>query len=150
MLALAGLCVTAVGPAGCKPRGEVTDAPFTTDTARARAAELERHLKKEPKDDAAALELAHLYWLHLRAPAKATPILDRLAAAGDPAAQVSRMLLADARLDMRTTRTMARNLVARSVMILPNAASVLVVLSAVGCEPSSPVISLLAMMASLA
>ena len=111
MLALAGLCVTAVGPAGCKPRAEATEAPFTTDTARARAAELERQLKKQPKDAAAALELAHLYWLHLRAPARATPILDRLAAAGDPVAQVSRMMMADARVDMKTTRSMAQALV---------------------------------------
>jgi hypothetical protein len=41
-------------------------------------------------------------------------------------------------------------LVARSVMILPNAASVRLATSAVGSEPSSPVISLLAMMASFA
>ena len=111
MLALSGLSAVSVADAGCKSRGERTDAPFTTDTARARASELERHLKKDPKDDAAALELAHLYWLHLRAPAKATPILERLAAAGNPAAQVSRMLMADTRLDLRTTRTMAQALV---------------------------------------
>jgi len=111
MLALSGLSVMSVAEVGCKSKGERTDAPFTTDTARARAGELERHLEKAPKDHAAALELAHLYWLHLRAPAKATPILERLAAAGDPAAQVSRMLMADARLDLPTTRAMAEALV---------------------------------------
>src|SRR4029453_14127713 len=39
---------------------------------------------------------------------------------------------------------MARNLVARSVMILPNAGSVLVVGSAVGSGPPSPLISCMA------
>ena len=44
---------------------------------------------------------------------------------------------------------MARNLAARAVMILPNAGSVLLVRSAVGDEPSSSMISRMAMMAVL-
>ena len=39
MLVLAPL---ALASAACKPRGEATDAPFTADSARKRAAELER------------------------------------------------------------------------------------------------------------
>lgn len=96
---------------GCKPPARATDAPLSPDTARARAAELERHIAKNPQDDAAALELAHVYWLHLRGAAKATPILDRLAAKGDPVAQMSRMLIADARLDLRKVRDLAHALV---------------------------------------
>ena len=95
----------------CKPPARATEAPLSPDTARLRAAELERRLAKEPADDAAALELAHLQWLHLRAANKAIPTLDRLAAKGDPIAQMSRMLIADARLDLREVRDMAHALI---------------------------------------
>ena len=108
MLVLAPLASASVA---CKPRGEATDAPFTADSARKRAAELERQLAKNPKDDAAALELAHLQWLHLRATAKAVPTLDRLARQGDPVAQMSRMLIADARLDLPVVRDMAHAII---------------------------------------
>ena len=54
----------------CKPPAQATEAPLTSDTARQRAAELERLLAKDPADDGAALELAHLQWLHLRSAAK--------------------------------------------------------------------------------
>ena len=95
----------------CKPPAQATEAPLTSDTARQRAAELERLLAKDPADDGAALELAHLQWLHLRSAAKAVPTLDRLAATGDPIAQMSRMLIADARLDLRKVREMAHALI---------------------------------------
>lgn len=95
----------------CKPPAQATEAPLTSDTARLRAAELERVLAKNPADDGAALELAHLQWLHLRGAAKAMPTLDRLAAKGDPIAQMSRMLIADARLDLRKVRDMAHALI---------------------------------------
>lgn len=52
-------------------------------------------------------KLANLQWLHLRATAKAIPTFDRLAARGNPYAQVARMLIADARLDLVTVRAMA-------------------------------------------
>jgi tetratricopeptide (TPR) repeat protein len=95
----------------CKPPAQATEAPLSPDTARRRATELERHLAKNPADDGAALELAHLQWLHLRGAAKAVPTLDRLAAKGDPIAQMSRMLIADARLDLRKVRDMAQALI---------------------------------------
>ncbi len=100
-----------VAAPACKPPARATEAPLSPDTARLRAAELERRLAKEPADDAAALELAHLQWLHLRAANKAIPTLDRLAAKGDPIAQMSRMLLADARLDLREVRAQAQALI---------------------------------------
>ncbi|MBL9107038.1 MAG: tetratricopeptide repeat protein [Myxococcales bacterium] len=95
----------------CKPPARTTEAPFDADAAKARAAALERHLKQSPGDAAATRELAHLFWLHLRSPHKAAPLLDRLAAEDDPVAQVSRMLMADARLELATVRTMAQALV---------------------------------------
>jgi hypothetical protein len=100
-----------VAAPACKPPARATEAPLSPDTARLRAAALERRLAKEPADDAAALELAHLQWLHLRAANKAIPTLDRLAAKGDPIAQMSRMLLADARLDLREVRAQAQALI---------------------------------------
>ncbi|HGG57971.1 MAG TPA: tetratricopeptide repeat protein, partial [Nannocystis exedens] len=56
-------------------------------------------------------DLAHLYWLHRADAAAAIPILDDLAAKGDPVAQASRMLIAEARLDFRTARTWAQMLI---------------------------------------
>lgn len=110
MLVLAALAAPISLPA-CKHKAETTQAPFTADAARQRAAELERQLVKQPQNDAAALELANLQWLHLRATAKALPTFDRLAARGNPYAQVARMIIADARLDLVTVRSMAHALI---------------------------------------
>lgn len=95
----------------CKPPTKDTQAPMTADAARQRAAALERRLKEQPNDVDAARELAHLYWLHLRQPAKATPLLDRLAAREDPVAMMSRLMLADARLEFVKVREMAHGLI---------------------------------------
>lgn len=95
----------------CKPKEE-TRAPHTEDSARARAAALQRHLKGNPNDPVALRELAHLHWLFLKEPAKARPIFDRLAAQGDDVARASRMLFADARLDFAAVRADAKALVA--------------------------------------
>lgn len=107
----AALAAVLAATGACKPPARDTEAPFTADAARARAATLERHLKQRPDDVPAARELAHLYWLHLRSPGKATPLLDRLATGGDGVAQMSRMLIADARLDFMTVRAMAQALI---------------------------------------
>ena len=96
---------------GCKPPTKDTQAPMTADAAKLRAAALERRLKEQPSDVEAARELAHLYWLHLRQPGKAAPLLDRLAAQGDPVAQMSRLLMADARLDFIKVREMTHALI---------------------------------------
>ncbi|MFY0531425.1 hypothetical protein [Nannocystis pusilla] len=101
--------LSAAAPA-CKPR-EGTSEPHTEDSARARLKALEARLKSHPDDDAAWREAAHLHWLFLKQPDKARPILDRLAAKGDPVAQASRMIFADARLDLKTTRSMAQALI---------------------------------------
>lgn len=101
----------ALAAPACKPPARAPEAPLSPDTARLRAAELERHLAKNSGDDAAALELAQLQWVHLRATARAIPALDRLAAKGDPVAQVSRLLIADARLDLREVRKQAQALI---------------------------------------
>jgi hypothetical protein len=96
---------------GCKPPTKDTRAPMTADAAKLRAAELERRLKEQPNDVEAARELAHLYWLHLRQPSKAAPLLDRLAAQDDAVAQMSRLLMADARLDFIKVREMTHALI---------------------------------------
>ncbi|MBZ5712565.1 hypothetical protein [Nannocystis pusilla] len=103
------LLAAAAAPA-CKPR-EATQEPHTEDSARARLRALEARLKSHPDDDGAWREAAHLQWLFLKQAAKARPILDRLAAKGDMVAQASRMIFADARLDAKTTRSMAQALI---------------------------------------
>ena len=110
MLALAALAAP-ISLSACKHRGEATTAPFTESAAKARASELEKHLARHPDDDPAALELASLQWLHLRATAKAVPTFDRLASKGNPYAQLARLLIADARLDLATVRTQAQALI---------------------------------------
>ena len=110
MLALAALAAP-LSLSACKHRGEATSAPFTESAAKARAAELEKHLARHPDDDPAALELASLQWLHLRATATAVPTFDRLASKGNPYAQLARLLIADARLDLATVRTQAQALI---------------------------------------
>ena len=110
MLALAALAAP-LSLAACKHKGETTHAPFTADAAKARAAELEKQLARNPQDDVAALELASLQWLHLRQTARAVPTFDRLAAKDNPYAQLARMLIADARLDLATVRAMAHALI---------------------------------------
>lgn len=94
----------------CKPK-EATQAPHTEEAARERAAALQKHLKSNPNDDGAWRELAHLHWLFLKEPAKAAPILDKLAARGDDIARASRMLFADARLRFAAVRADAKALV---------------------------------------
>ena len=108
--ALIATALLAAAAPACKPR-EGTNEPHTEDSARARLKALEARLKSHPDDDAAWREAAHLHWLFLKQPAKARPILDRLAAKGDPVAQASRMIFADARLDLKTTRSMAQALI---------------------------------------
>ncbi|MDC0667621.1 tetratricopeptide repeat protein [Nannocystis radixulma] len=103
------LLAAAAAPA-CKPR-EATQEPHTEDSARARLRALEARLKSHPDDDGAWREAAHLQWLFLKQADKARPILDRLAAKGDMIAQASRMIFADARLDAKTTRSMAQALI---------------------------------------
>mgnify|MGYP002777825739 CR=1 FL=1 len=106
----AAFVAAALALSACRPR-EAPREPHTEATARARLTALEAHLKANPNDDAAWREAAHLHWLFLRAPDRALPILDRLAGKGDPAARAARMLLADARLDLKTVRAQAHALI---------------------------------------
>lgn len=107
------LAALALAPAlaACRPK-EATHEPHTEGSARARLAALEAHLKAHPADDAAWREAAALQWLFLRAPDKALPIFERLANKGDPVARAARMIVADARLDLKVVRAQAQALLA--------------------------------------
>ncbi|HGG57584.1 MAG TPA: hypothetical protein ENK31_07305, partial [Nannocystis exedens] len=73
--------------------------PLAQDSVDDRIKAQEAFVAKYPGDTIARRDLAHLYWLHRADAAAAIPILDDLAAKGDPVAQASRMLIAEARLD---------------------------------------------------
>lgn len=106
----AALALAAPALPACKPK-EAPQGPLSAEGARDRAAALQRHLQRQPGDDGAWRELAHLQWLYLRQADKAAPILDKLAKKGDPVAQATRLFLADARLDLSTVRAQAQALI---------------------------------------
>ena len=107
--ALAALGLAAL-IAACKPK-EAPSGPLDAESARARAAAIERHLRRHPDDRAALRDLAHLRWLYLGDLAAALPLLDRLAESGDPTSMASRMMIADARLDLVGARRWAEALI---------------------------------------
>jgi tetratricopeptide (TPR) repeat protein len=82
---------------GCRAHGESKE-PRGDDPARW-AEVLEARVARNPKDDVAWRDLAHVYWLHLGKTPSAIPILDRLAKGGDSVARLSRMLIADGRAE---------------------------------------------------
>lgn len=86
-----------LGLGACRVQGP--QAPLSDDAARAEIERLQRHLKRHPGDDDAWRELAHLHWLWVNEPEPAIEILDRLAAAGDPTARLSRTIIAHGRLE---------------------------------------------------
>jgi tetratricopeptide (TPR) repeat protein len=86
--------------AACRPKN--TDEPLSEDAARAEIARLQKHLDRHPDDNDAWRDLAHLHWLHVNEPDAAIEILDRLVDAGDPTAQLSRTVMAHARLETDT------------------------------------------------
>jgi tetratricopeptide (TPR) repeat protein len=83
--------------AACRLR--IPDAPMEADRVQAAIARLERQVARRPGDARASRDLAHLYWLHAGKTELALPLLDRLAAGGDPVARLSRALIARERLD---------------------------------------------------
>lgn len=100
----------ALGLLACKQRAAPQE-PHTEEGARARLAELQAHLAKNPGDDGARREAAALQWLFLRQADAALPVFARLAAKGDAVAQAARMILADARLDYTEVRAQAQALI---------------------------------------
>ena len=93
---------------GCRPMG--SRHPFDPADPEATAARLEAWLARHPKDCEAWRDLAHVRWLHQGQTAKAVEILDRLATDGDPLARLSRLVIAEARLDAATVVEQAQAL----------------------------------------
>jgi len=106
------LCCALMVCAACRLHGP--QGPWTESHAKAVAAKLERHLRRHPHDVIAKRDLAHVWWLYLGHTARALPVLDALARAGDPLAKASRIILARARLDHRTVQREAAAIVARA------------------------------------
>jgi cellulose synthase operon protein C len=77
-------------------RGAAPRPPLDPADPEATVARLQAHLRLHPEDDAARRDLAHVQWLHLGDGAAARPALDALAAAGDPLARLSRLVMAQA------------------------------------------------------
>ncbi|MEX1368774.1 MAG: hypothetical protein AB1Z98_36940 [Nannocystaceae bacterium] len=75
-------------------RGAAPRAPFDPSAPADQASMLRAYLLEHPEDDQAWGRLAHVEWLHMGKVEEAVPILDRLAAAGDPVARLSRLVLA--------------------------------------------------------
>ena len=106
LMALFALLVVA---SGCRPRG--ANAPFDPNAPEAAAARLEAYLAKHPDDKDAWRDLGHIYWLYLGRSDDAIAVFDRLAKDGDAVARMSRMLMAESRLDIATTQRHAYALV---------------------------------------
>ncbi len=83
--------------AACRPHGRSREP--AGDDPQKWADALERHLKRHPDDVDARRDLAFVHWLHLDREADAVATFDALAKDGDVLARLSRMLVADARLD---------------------------------------------------
>ncbi|PRP93838.1 Lipopolysaccharide assembly protein B [Enhygromyxa salina] len=85
---------------GCRPQAR--DAIFDQSAAAEHAEQLERWLAKHPDDHDARLELAHVYWLHLAEPSRASSHLDRLTSLDSPPplARFSRATIAKSHLDL--------------------------------------------------
>jgi tetratricopeptide (TPR) repeat protein len=85
---------------GCRPHARTE--LFDQASAAEYAAKLEKWLAKHPDDHEVRLELAHVYWLHLAAPAEAAEHLDVLTALDMPPAlaRYSRGTLAQSHLDL--------------------------------------------------
>lgn len=94
----------------CKPTEPPTE-PLSREDAQVQVDKLESYLASHPDDQAAWRDLGHLYWIHLGDVAKARPILDRLADAGDPISLASAIVLADFRLDFRRARELSMRLI---------------------------------------
>ncbi|MCA9688797.1 MAG: tetratricopeptide repeat protein [Myxococcales bacterium] len=111
-LALASLLAAAAAPAtiACKAKEE-TRAPLSEGDAEARAEALAAYLKQHPGDVPARLELAHVRWLHLGEPTAALPVFEDLSKKDEPLARFSRMLMADARIELDVVRAEAMALV---------------------------------------
>lgn len=103
------ILVTTLVVAACKP--SYTRAPFDARDPAASVVRLQKHLRRHPEDTNAWRELAHVHWLHLGQTDEAVAILDRLAGTGDPAARLSRMLIAGARGDLKTQQIQAHALI---------------------------------------
>ncbi len=77
-------------------RGAAPRPPFDPADPQAMVERLQAYLREHPDDVAAQRDLAHVQWMHVGDVAAARPALDRLAAAGDPLARLSRLVIAEA------------------------------------------------------
>jgi tetratricopeptide (TPR) repeat protein len=85
--------------------------PFDPEHPEVAAAALRKHLKRHPKDRDAWRDLAHIEWMWLGEVGSATKTLDRLAGEGDAAARLSRLLIAEGRMDAQAMTAHAYALV---------------------------------------
>lgn len=108
---LALLCLLA----GCRPRA--TSGPFDAEHADAWAAQLRAYLDKHPEDEKAWRDLAHVYWLHLGKTDEAVQILEKR---DDLGSLLSRLLIADTRLEEEEARSLAYEIVKRAEAARPD------------------------------
>lgn len=90
---------------GC--RGAAPRPPLDPADPQALALHLREHLRAHPEDDAARRDLAHVQWLHLGEVEAARPMIDVLAAQGDPVARLSRLVMAEARGEPQVLQPLA-------------------------------------------
>lgn len=104
ILALLLFVVAFVG--GCKTKA--SNAPLSPSAVDAAIARLERQVERNPEDNDAWRELAHLRWLYKGQADQAEPILERLSSQGDPIAAASRLVIAHGQLDFETVKVQAK------------------------------------------
>ncbi len=111
---LSTACVAAllVTVGACKPSKSA--ATFDPADPGAAAAALRARLEDEPDDVQTRRDLAHIEWMWLNEADAATANLDRLVAAGDAPAMLSRLLMARARENTTVVATLAYGLVERA------------------------------------
>ncbi len=106
------LLAFSVVAAACKT--DRTNTPFDPNDPQRAAARLRKHLERHPDDVDARRDLAHIEWIWLGEPDSALTHLDRLVQTGDPAAELSRLLMAMSRQDQGTVASSSYALLDRA------------------------------------
>jgi cellulose synthase operon protein C len=100
-------------------RGAAPRPPLDPGDPHALVEHLREHLRAHPEDDAARRDLAHLQWLHLGDVEAARPMIDVLAAQGDPVSRLSRMVMAEARGEPAALQPLALAAIERAATAEP-------------------------------